>query len=81
MNLDLRQSYLHVIKNSNEEDDQDQVTFNRFEFLIFFARYANEPKVHSCKRTVRDSKKFRLLFLPEEWCARAAKRVGRRIDC
>ena len=57
MNLDRRESC------SRREDDRDQLTLIRFEFLVFFARYANEPKVHSCKRTVRDSKKFRLLFL------------------
>src|ERR1043165_8583163 len=39
-------------------DYADQVALIRFEFLVFFARYANEPKVHRCKRTVRDSKKF-----------------------
>lgn len=40
----------------NREHLHDQLTVIRFEFLVFFARYANEPKVHSCKRTVRAPK-------------------------
>src|ERR1041384_7822694 len=36
----------------------DQISVIRFEFLVFFARYANEPKVHRCKRTVRASTKL-----------------------
>src|SRR5689334_7686434 len=53
MNFDLRQSCRVRVDLCNR-----WITLIRFEFLVFFARYANEPKVHRCKRTVRDSKKF-----------------------
>jgi hypothetical protein len=52
---------------------------NRFECLEFFARYGSEPNVHSCKRTLPPPSLG--VVLPEEWCAKATKIVGRKIGC